>query len=249
MADQKPALTKLDEFTALLKSYRPSADAIRILRETKTVYIMGPTASGKNTLITELLKTGYYYNVLSNTTRPRRMFGDRLERDGEFYWHITEDEFIDGLKKGSYIEAAVIHNQQVSGGYIYEYRKAQTQNKIAITDVEVISGSPTIHGYSTGAHFIFILPPMFEEWMARLEYRGKMTKEETIRRLETAQQEIAVALERDYYAYIISGDLEANVQAVHAYVRDDVPMDINQQTAKNHAEQLLIDIQLYLCSI
>ena len=246
MDDQKPTLQQLDVFTSILASYRPSDDAVKTLNSTRTVYIMGPTASGKNTLISELLKTGYYYNVLSNTTRPRRMFGNRLEQDGEFYWHISEEEFIQGLKDGRYIEAAVIHGQQVSGGCIDEYEKAQSQNKIAITDVEVISGSPTIHEFNPHAHFVFILPPQFKEWMKRLQYRGAMTKEETTRRLNTAQQEISVALDRDYCAFVISGELQVNVQAVHSYVRDEAVMEVDQQTAKNHAEQLLADIRSYL---
>ena len=76
-----------------------------------------------------------------------------------------------------------------------------------------------------------------------------LRKEEISRRLKTAQQEITVALERDYYAFIISGDLETNVHAVHSYVRDDTNMEVDQQSAKDHAEQLLIDIRLYLASL
>jgi guanylate kinase len=249
MADQKPRLANKAEFESILKDYRPSDASIRVLRSTKTVYMIGPTASGRNTLINELIKTGKYRFILSNTTRPRRMLGDRLEHDGETYWHITEDQFLRGLQDGKYIEAAIIHGQQVSGGYIGEYQKAQDNNLVAITDMEGLYGPPVIHSYSPEALFIFILPPTFEEWITRLQNRGKMSSEELAKRLQTAQKEIAAALERDYYSYIISSDLQANALAVHAFITNGVSIDTDQQMARDHAEQLLIDVRLYLESM
>ncbi len=64
------------------------------------------------------------------------MVGDRLEYDGESYWHITEDQFLDGLRDGRYIEAAIIHGQQVSGSNIIEYEKARDAGKITLKDID-----------------------------------------------------------------------------------------------------------------
>jgi guanylate kinase len=245
----KPVLQKKAEFEAVLQSYRPSDEAIKVLRSTRTLFMIGTTASGRNTLINELLKTGMYYSILSNTTRPRRMIGDRLEYDGESYWHITEDQFLEGLRDGRYIEAAIIHGQQVSGSNISEYEKARDAGKVTLKDIEGLYGPPVIHGYSPEAMFVFILPPAFEEWIERLRRRGAMSAEELRTRLLTSIEEIKAALERDYYQIIVSGDLSENTEAVHAFVRDGKPINLSWQRARDHAEQLLIEIALYLQSM
>ena len=248
MSLQKPVLQNKQAFQKILKNYHPSQEALDTLRSTQVVFLIGPSASGRNTVIGELLKTNHYHYVLSNTTRPPRMIGDRLEYNGEAYWHITEDEFLDGLQNGRYLEAAVIHEQQVSGTVIDEYTKAKSQGKAAITDIEGIYGPPVFHGYSPIAQFIFILPPVFDAWINRLKGRGAISDEELCERLVSAKQEIEAALSRDYYAYIISGELGVNVHAIDQYVRGDAEMEVDQDEAKKHAEQLLKSIDIFLAS-
>jgi guanylate kinase len=241
-----PKLEYLAEFKTILKDYKPSQDSIKILRKTKTAFIAGTTASGRNTIIGELLKTGEYFYILSNTTRPQRMHNGRLERNGEFYWHISEEEFLDGLKQGKYLEAAVIHNQQVSGSIISEYEKALKQDKIAITDMEGLYGPKYIRAYSPEARFVFMLPPAFEDWITRLNKRGIMAQEELRNRMQSAEKEINLALQQDFYCLVISGDLAANTQMVYDFTHGKDPDPETQKFARDHAEQLLIEIRLFL---
>jgi guanylate kinase len=244
---QVPHLKHLDEFRQLLENYRPSDESIKTLRQTRVVLLNGATASGKNTLIQELLKTGQYYNLISDTTRPPRIHNGKIEKNGEFYWHITEEKFLEGLKSGKYLEAAIIHNQQVSGTSISEIKKSYESNKIAISDIEY-KGVDILHGFHPGAHCIFILPPAFDTWMERLKARGVIAEEEMRRRLDSARQEISAALSKDYYIFITSGDLESNTQTVHDIAHGTSKSIPDQKQMCDHAEQLIIDVQLFLKS-
>lgn len=241
-----PKLKYLEEFKIVLKDYEPSRGSVDILRKTKTAFIAGTTASGRNTIISQLLKTGEYFYILSNTTRPRRMHNGRMEENGEFYWHISEEEFLNGLKDGKYLEAAIIHNQQVSGSIISEYEKALSYSKIAITDMEGLYGPKYIRSYSPEARFVFMLPPAFEVWIARLNNRGQMTDEELRNRMQSAEQEISLALEQDFYCLVVSGDLKTNTETVYNFTHGETPDPTTQAAARDHAEQLLIEIRLFL---
>jgi guanylate kinase len=243
---QKPQLVHLDEFRQLLDGYKPSQKSIEILCATQTVFIVGPTASGRNTLIDELEKSGKYHFLLSDTTRPPRMHNGALEKNGQYYWHISEEEFLDGLQQGKYLEAAIIHEQQVSGTNADEIAKADTEGKIAITDIEGLSGAVKMHQFNPGSHFVFVLPPPFTEWLERLHKRGAITFDEVKGRMRTAVQEIEAALNHDYYYFIISGDLAQNTAAVDEYIHGPARLEIDQTHAKAYAQELLADIRSYL---
>lgn len=238
-------LKNKQEFKKLLSNYKPSDEAISILNDAEVLFLVGPSGCGRNTLIEHLVGTGKFYFVLSDTTRPRRMQGDRLEKDGEFYWHITEDAFLKGLKEGNYLEAAIIHEQQVSGSNSLQYKIATDQNKIAVTDIEGIYGPPAFRDYSKKAKFIFIVPPSFEIWIDRLNRRGAMSRHELIRRLTSAKKEISVALERDYYHFIVSEDIEHNVQSATNIVNEQKSLD-SEDRAKKIATELLVEIDAFL---
>jgi guanylate kinase len=244
---QIPKLNRSADFTAILKNYRPSEASLKTLRQTQVVLVAGTTASGRNTIITELLKSGQYHYLISDTTRPPRMHHGRLEKNGEFYWHISEDKFLEGLRAGRYLEAAIIHRQQVSGTSISEVEKAHSQNKIAITDIEN-DGVEKLHSYHPGAQCIFLLPPNFESWMDRLGRRGDLAAEEVTRRLGSALVEISSALKCDYYQFLISDNLKENVRTLHEYAKSSLQSLPDQAAIRDHAEQLIIDVQLYLKS-
>ncbi len=247
MEDTTPHLKHKAEFKQILTQYRPSKEAIDVLNKTKTLFLVGPTGSGRNTLIDELVKAGGYYYVLSDTTRPPRMKEGRLERNGESYWHITEEKFLEGLRQGRYLEAAIIHGQQVSGSNSDEYLKAYNSGSVATTDIEGIHGPPVFHEYSPSALFVFMVPPSFDEWMVRLNRRGKMATAELVTRLESADKEITAALTRSYYHFMVSRDVPHNVKAAMYIVESGKAID-DEIEARERAETLLGDIREFLSS-
>jgi guanylate kinase len=181
----KNELRHLEEFQEILTNYKISENLRNELQQSKLVLLTAPTGIGRNTLIRELIKSGQYHFMVSDTTRHPRHNDGVLETNGKEYWFKTEDEFLEGLKEGRYIEAAIIHKQQVSGINVSEIIKANTESQIAITDAE-IKGAETLFKVKPDTIAIFVLPPTFEEWMKRLKNRGEMSQAEFKRRLASA---------------------------------------------------------------
>ncbi|HUC87863.1 MAG TPA: hypothetical protein VMR95_01815 [Candidatus Binatia bacterium] len=207
------------EFHSVLENYKPSPAAMDILRQIKLVLLVGPTASGRNTIINELVKTGEYYHQVSDTTREIRIKdGQPIEKNGREHWFRSEEEILGGLRKGQYVEAAIIHNQQVAGRNIKEVSKALDDNKIAVQDIEPV-GAQTMHDLKPDTIIIFILPPSFEIWMDRLEGRGGVPTDELLRRLVSARAELRAALDHDYYHFVINDKVENAVSEINAIVQ------------------------------
>lgn len=121
-------LAHLKDFQKALRNYVPSIEVIDLLNQVQVVFLVAPAASGRNTIIRNMIMTGRYYYLISDTTRRPRINNGVPERNGEEYWFKSELEFLDGLKRGEYIEAAIIHEQQVSGTSISELRTALEKN-------------------------------------------------------------------------------------------------------------------------
>lgn len=246
MFSSKSPLQKSKEFKKVLSKYRPNPQTISALEDSPLVLLVAPAAAGRNTIIRNLIMTGRYHFVVSDTTRPPRMNNGVLERNGTEYWFRTEDEFLDELKRGHYLGTALIHDQQVSGVSVAEFNNATARNKIPITDIE-IQGCDEIVMYKPDTHAIFVLPPDFDEWMRRMDGRGAMDASEKRRRLESAVAEITEALSRRYFEYIINWDLRSACQRLHELVTQNRFINPNEQSqAEFHARQLLDDIDSWL---
>lgn len=211
-------LRRLDEFRQLLQNYKVGLHAEEVLSRTPLVAMVAITSSGRNTVMRELGKTGNYHYIVSDTTRKPRINDGKSEKDGVEYWFKGEDEVLDGLRNGRYLEAAIIHNQQVSGISIRELEKAEENGKFAITDLEV-QGVETIAKHKPDITAIFLLPPSYEEWQRRLRKRGHMSDEEYANRMDSARTELASALKSPLYHYVVNDDLTTTVYVVDKIVR------------------------------
>lgn len=221
-------LKHLTELRQLLQDYTISEEGYQLLERVTFVPLVGVASSGRNTIIRELVKTGRYYFVVSDTTRHKRANDGVMEQDGVEYWFRDEETVLAEIKQGAFLEAAVIHNQQVSGISLRELEKAATEKKIATTDMEV-QGVHNIMEAKAPAVPIFILPPSYDEWQKRLQIRGQMTSKELRNRMESAQKELSFALKQDYYHFIVNDDL-----ATAVYVVDKIAS--GHESAKHAAE-------------
>jgi guanylate kinase len=201
-----PKLEHYQQFKETLDNYQVSQRALKATENLRLVLLLGPTSAGKSTIIRHQLQTGRYYLVVSDTTRPPRENDGVIEQNGKEYWFKTEKEMLAGLKAGEYLEAEIIHDQQVSGISIRELEKAKQQGKIAINDVDS-KGVHNILRVKPDTIVVMLIPPSFEEWLRRLAGRGYMSPEEQRRRFETALRVLQQALENDYYL-LISEDIE-----------------------------------------
>src|SRR6266702_1996592 len=163
---QQPHLARRVEFEKAIASYRLSEHARQVVRDTTFAVMTGPTAAGRNTIIWKLLETGKYRFVISDTTRPKRQNNGIWEQDGKQYWFRSEAEFLRDLQNGEFLEAEIIHNQQVSGISVRELERANQEQKIAITDVD-IEGIDNALRAKSDAFALLVFPPDFASWQER----------------------------------------------------------------------------------
>lgn len=74
----------------------------------KMYALIGQSASGKDTIVNELLKRygDIFHGVVSHTTRPKRDY----EINHKDYHFVSEEEMIDLMKSGKILEAAVFNS-------------------------------------------------------------------------------------------------------------------------------------------
>lgn len=232
-----PHLNNKTEFMALLKSYKPSAQTIQILAQTQLVTLTAPTATGRNTIINELLKTGKYHFIVSDTTRPPRMNKGIWEKNGVEYFFRSEPEMLAEIKNGEFVEAEVIHGQQVSGISVREIERAHKDGKIAITDVD-IEGGINVALLKPNAITICLLPPNFEAWMSRIKGRSDFVPAELHRRLQQATKVLRLALEHNHFIFVINDDLDLAISTVDNIVINNMRRTSEEKIAHDLAQKL-----------
>lgn len=244
-----PELKFIDDFHAALESYRLSDHALQILTKTKLVVLTAPTASGRNTIINELLRTNDYNFIVSDTTRPPRLNNGILEQNGREYFFRDEADMLQDIKDGNFLEAEVIHEQQVSGTSIRELEKASDEHRIAIADMD-IGGINNVLRLKPDTKTVLILPPSFDTWHERIFSRGDMDNAEYGRRLQTAARILESGIaESSELKIIINDDLTDAAEEVHELVQNNTFSDAQQAKGVELAKQLLADTQAALLQL
>lgn len=231
------SLKHLAEFQQLLDSYQIPVDN-PVLSSVRLVLFYGATATGRDSIIAELVKTGDYYHLVSNTTRQPRVNNGVPEQSGVEYWFRTEEEMLNDLQAGKMLEAEIIHEQQVSGISLAELERAVQLDKIAITNVEhniinIIKAKPD-------ATAIMVLPPSFDEGLRRLKSRGDVDPSELHRRVATAKKVYQFGIDWNKFHYIVNDTLDSAVRQVRAIVGNNIPPSDTKEH-RDLAEQLLAD--------
>jgi guanylate kinase len=197
-------LRHYQEFKKLLSPYHISEEAKKNLEGLKLVLLVAATSAGRNTILKQyLLRKPDYYFIVSDTTRPPQLRDGRMEQNGAEYFFRSEEDMLTEIKNGELLEAALIHDQQVSGISIRELKKARELNKIAITDIEIVGANNIMQAYPD-AKAIFLVPPSFKEWRRRIASKANMSEQEVKNRLTSAAKEFKAALEHNYYNFVIA---------------------------------------------
>lgn len=239
-------LTKRDQFEQILPDYIPSTEVIKLLKHMKLVLLMGISASGRDSIIRELVKTDKYFDIVTDTTRKPRVNNGVQERSGVEYFFMSESEMLEGLERGEYIAPAIIHDQQVSAVSARELQRAQQQNKIAVVDVQ-IEGIDAILKYKPDTMCVFVMPPNFTEWMRRLQARSQLSQVELKRRLQSAQYEL-LHVDKEHYSVIINDNLADAVSQVRA-ITEQGAISRSGEAIRTATEQLKTQISQALIEI
>lgn len=240
-----PHLKRREEFEKALADYRPNTETLNILAKTTLVTLTAPSATGRNTIINALLKTGRYHFIISDTTRPPRQNHGVWEQNGVEYFFRDEDDMLADIKAGLFVEAEVIHNQQVSGISGREIARTYHEHRIAINDVD-IEGGINIAKLVPTAITICLLPPSFDEWLKRMKGRSDFEPLELYRRLKQATKVLRLALAHEHFVFVINDNLEAAITAVDDIATSGTHHELDEQQAHLLAEELYHDTVAFL---
>lgn len=206
-----------EAFIEALKDYHPSREALQLLADIKYVPFAGLAGGGRNTVIQYLVNNYKYHFVVSDTTRPPKLRDGRMEVNGVQYFFRKEEEVLQEIQDGKFLEAELIHNQQVSGTSIRELLRARDEGRIPLNDVE-FGGVENVHQLLPNAIIIGLLPPSYDEWIRRFTEREEISEEELMNRLRTAKEVLTRMLERPYFNLVINDNIEQCAEDIREIV-------------------------------
>ncbi len=180
----------------------------------KLVIVSGPSGTGKDTIVQEILKKDDVFSLsVSATSRAPR--GE--EKDGVEYYFFSEQEFIAKTENGEFIEFAQ-YGSNYYGTLKEDVIKRIDNGKTVILVIEV-KGAENVRNMYPEALSIFILPPSEEELEKRLRARQTESEASILKRMSIAKTEIAKSSEYDYV--VVNDDLQTAVDRVYKIICDN----------------------------
>lgn len=160
--------------------------------------VSAPSGAGKTTLIRSVLSKwpDLRFSVSCTTRTPR---GDEIP--GKDYHFLSQEEFIQGIRRGRFLEWAVVHDAYygTDGDII---RRWLREGKDVLLDIDV-QGARQVRCHYPFAKTIFVLPPSLDALENRLKMRDSDAPEKVARRLSAAIAEIQ---EAPWYDFVIVND-------------------------------------------
>jgi len=233
------------QFKDILDTYEVSEHAKKILRDINYVILIGPAAAGRNTIIEQLVIKYNFMQVVSDTTRPPKIRDGKKEIHGENYYFRDEDSFLKDLENGEFLEAELIHDQQVSGTSIRELEKIKNKDSIGINEVE-FGGAKNVLKVKPDTTVIAILPSSFEIWQERFAKREKISRKEFMNRIKTASEVIELIESDERIKVVINHDFHEAAMIIDAIVNTDYKNEGQLEEIQKVVEDFKSNIKLLL---
>lgn len=186
----------------------------------KLFLIVGPSGSGKGTVISELKKIfpGFVFPISYTTRDPRDG-----EADGDSYHFVTKKVFEKMIKDGDFLEYAIVHSNNYYGTSKKDILEPLSTGAVVVREVD-IQGFNAISEIVPKEHLIsiFMKVSSLEDLEARILRRGEMTKEELKRRMDSALKEMAQADQCDYQVENVWGEINACVKSVYQILLKEI---------------------------
>lgn len=177
------------------------------MTEGRLYVISGPSAVGKGTIVTTMIKDSDSIDLsVSATTRGPR----EGEEEGVHYFFVTKEKFEEGIRNGDFLEYAEVHANYY-GTPLAPVKEKLRKGRDVILEIDV-QGAMNVKKVYPDAVTIFILPPDMKSLSQRLAGRGTESAEQTALRLGKAMAEMGYLSGYDYY--VVNDDLEKAIGEV-----------------------------------
>ncbi len=193
--------------------YSAPATVIEHPTEPLLVVISGPSGVGKDTVLDHMKQRGLpFHFVVTATTRPRRPG----EVEGEDYFFVEEEQFLDMIERGELIEHALVYNDY-KGVPRQQIREAMESAQDVVMRVDV-QGAKTIRTLAPEALLIFLTASDEEELASRLRKRRTESEADLQLRLETAKEELGYLEIFDYAVLNADSQVDKAVDTILAII-------------------------------
>lgn len=181
-------------------NYSPSVEVLKKLESIELIAIVGPTGTGKTTII-EKLNIPIVLSTVSRDKRP----GEKNNVDYKF----TNDYFkiIEQIKAGEFVQYLVSPNGEFYGTHIDSYPESGR------CVMAIIAGAIPVFqnlGFKSIIQF-YIMPPSYIEWMRRI---GVVRTKDLLTRISEARESINLALSDDKYFFILNSNIDIALQDI-----------------------------------
>jgi guanylate kinase len=167
----------------------------------RMIILAAPSGAGKSSFVERITREmPQLRDTVTYTTRTLRTG----ESQGNPYFFVSKEEFLDKVEKDFFIEWARVHTN-LYGTPFYQIEDAWAHGQCVIMDVDV-QGARTFKEKFPDAVTIFILPPSIEELRRRIERRDGQIPVDLDVRMENATKEISLASEFDFQ--VVNDDFE-----------------------------------------
>lgn len=168
----------------------------------RLVVLAGPSGVGKSTVVRALRRRlpSLYFSVSATTRAPRPG-----EVEGRDYHFVSDAEFDRMISDGELLEWADIHGGlHRSGTPSGPVKRHLRAGHPVLIEVD-LAGARAIKKREPDALMVFLLPPSWEDLVARLSSRATEAADVRQRRLATAREELAARSEFD--VVVVNDDL------------------------------------------
>ncbi|MDA1060383.1 MAG: guanylate kinase [bacterium] len=162
----------------------------------KLILIVGPSGSGKGTVIKELQKkySGFVFPVSYTTRDPREG-----EEDGVVYYFISREKFKKMIKNDEFLEYAIVHSNNYYGTSKAHILDPLKSGSVVVREVD-IQGFHSIQKLVPDENLVSIFMSVSgeDDLKGRILRRGALSDDELKRRMDSAKKEIAQSGDCDY---------------------------------------------------
>lgn len=218
--------------------YQPNPAVLERLKEVTFVAVVGPTASGKSTLIKEAMAREPSLKMVRNHTSRAPREGEQDRSD--YYFHPRQ-EMEWRIRQGEYVQVA----PNAFGDLYATGPDDYPTDGIAV--MPILADAVPIFGTLPFKHLrcVFVVPPSWEVWQRRIN-NHHFTLDKLERRLDEAERSLEFCVKNQDVLLLIDLDVETGVDdfITLAFGRQMRPrLEADQQRGRALAHELLLRLR------